>query len=96
MVACANYSFVVNCRAIRNLCRLCNSTIYIYVILMKKFYFYFSSVGKFINKIVVNFLLTLVYALVILPYHIFMHRSNGKRWNVFNKTYSQSDFIHMG
>lgn len=63
---------------------------------MKKIISYFRYVGKAINRIVVKMLLTLVYALVILPYHIFMKSSERSRWIIFNKTYSQQDFIHMG
>ena len=48
------------------------------------------------NKIVVKMLLSLVYVLVILLYHIFMRSGKNSRWVTYNKTYSQQDFIHMG
>lgn len=63
---------------------------------MKRILEHFKPVGKFINKIVVKILLTLVYAIVILPYHIFMRSGKESRWVISNKTYSQQDFIHMG
>ena len=37
---------------------------------MKKILSYLKSIGQFMNKIVAKMLLTLVYVLVILPYHI--------------------------
>lgn len=63
---------------------------------MKKVLDYFKSVGKVINKIIVNILLTIVYVLIILPYHILMSNDKEVRWLTYNKTYSQQDFIHMG
>ena len=48
------------------------------------------------NGAIVTVLLTLVWLFVIMPYHIFMHSNRGGRWIIFNKTYSQDDFIHMG
>lgn len=63
---------------------------------MKRIFEQFRTVGKFINEMVVKLLLTLVYAIVILPYHIFMRNSKEDRWITFNKTYSQQDFMHMG
>lgn len=36
MVACTNHSVAVDNWAIRNLCRYCNSTIHLHIILMKK------------------------------------------------------------
>ena len=63
---------------------------------MKKILSYLKSIGQFLNKIVVKMLLTFVYVLVILPYHIFMRTGKDSRWITYNKTYSQLDFIHMG
>lgn len=63
---------------------------------MKKILSYLKSIGQFMNKIVVKILLTLVYVLVILPYHIFMRSGKNSRWGTYYKTYSQQDFIHMG
>lgn len=63
---------------------------------MKRIFEHFRTVGKFINEMVVKLLLTLVYTIVILPYHIFMRNSKEDRWITFNKTYSQQDFMHMG
>lgn len=63
---------------------------------MKKILSYLRSIGQFMNKIVVKMLLSLVYVLVILPYHIFMRSGKNSRWVTYNKTYSQQDFIHMG
>jgi hypothetical protein len=63
---------------------------------MKKILSYLKSIGQFMNKIVVKMLLTLVYVLVILPYHFFMRSDKNSRWGTYYKTYSQQDFIHMG
>ncbi len=63
---------------------------------MKRIFEHFRTVGKFINEMVVKLLLTLVYAIVILPYHILMRNSKEDRWITFNKTYNQQDFMHMG
>lgn len=63
---------------------------------MKKILSYLKSIGQFMNKIVAKMLLTLVYVLVILPYHIFMRSDKNSRWVTYYKTYSQQDFIHMG
>ena len=63
---------------------------------MKKILSYLKSIGQFMNKIVAKMLLTLVYVLVILPYHIFMRSDKNSRWVTYYKTYSQKDFIHMG
>ena len=95
MVACTNHSVAVDNWAIRNLCGFCNSAIHLHIILMKKIA-HIRSVGKIINKAIVTVLLTLVWLFVIMPYHIFMHSNRGGRWIIFNKTYSQDDFIHMG
>ena len=95
-MACTNHNIVVDCWIIRNLCGFCNSTIHLYVVLMKKILSYLRSIGQFMNMIVVKMLLTLVYVLVILPYHIFMRSGKDSRWITYNQTYSQQDFIHMG
>ena len=63
---------------------------------MKKILSYLKSIGQFMNKIVAKMLLTLVYVLVILPYHIFMRSDKNSRWVTYYKTYSQQDFMHMG
>lgn len=96
MVACANHSVAVDSWAIRNLCRFCNSAIHLHIILMKKILAYIRSVGEIVNKAVVTIMLTLVYVLVIMPYHMFMRNKKEDRWITFNRTYSQKDFIHMG
>ena len=96
MVACTNHSVAVDNWAIRNLCRYCNSTIHLHIILMKKIFAHINSVGKIVNKAIVTVLLTLVWLFVIMPYHIFMHSKRGCRWIIFNKTYSQDDYIYMG
>ena len=96
MVACTNHSVAVDNWAIRNLCRYCNSTIHLHIILMKKIFAHINSVGKIVNKAIVTVLLTLVWLFVIMSYHIFMHSNRGGRWIIFNKTYSQDDFIYMG
>lgn len=96
MVACTYHPAVANCRAIRFICRFCNGSIHIHVILMINIISHIRSVGMGINKIVIKILLTLVYVLVILPYHIIMQDSKRNRWISFNKTYTQKDFIHMG
>ena len=88
MVACTNHSVAVDNWAIRNLCRYCNSTIHLHIILMKKIFAHINSVGKIVNKAIVTVLLTLVWLFVIM--------NRGGRWIIFNKTYSQDDFIHMG
>ena len=54
------------------------------------------NVAKVINIIVVKMLLTLVYVLVIIPYHAFMQGNKEKRWVILNKKYIKQDFIHMG
>ena len=96
MVACTNHSVAVDNWAIRNLCRYCNSTIHLHIILMKKIFAHINSVGKIVNKAIVTVLLTLVWLFVIMPYHIFMYSNRGGRWFFLNKTYCQDDFIHMG
>ena len=64
--------------------------------ILTKIFAHINSVGKIVNKAIVTVLLTLVWLFVIMPYHIFMHSNRGGRWIIFNKTYSQDDFIHMG
>ena len=51
MVACTNHSVAVDNWAIRNLCRYCNSTIHLHIILMKKIFAHINSVGKIVNII---------------------------------------------
>ena len=66
MVACTNHSVAVDNWAIRNLCRYCNSTIHLHIILMKKIFAHINSVGKIVNKAIVTVLLTLVWLLSLI------------------------------
>lgn len=56
-------------------CRVANSPICLFVVLMKR---YFLNLIKNINMYVVSLLLSVVYLLVIIPYHFFLCKAKGK------------------
>lgn len=58
-----------------SICRIPNSSIYLFVILMKRC---FLIISKYVNTLIVGLLLSFVYILIIIPYHFFLRKNKGQ------------------
>lgn len=75
MVACSNSNSTTHCGAVSPICRHCCCSFHILIILthMKKI----KQIIRFINMVVINLILTVVYFVIILPYRLFIKKPSA-------------------
>ena len=75
MVISTYSDYTSHCWYNYSVCRVPHSSICLFVVLMKR---YFLIIIKHINMYVVSLLLSVVYILVIIPYHFFLCKAKDK------------------
>lgn len=87
MVARTTCILIIYCVISCVLRRLSCSTIYIFLILMKKVIHILNKIARTVNKWIVYFFLSLVY-FVICVYRLFLKKDNT-RWHMNEKKYNE-------